>query len=311
MTHTLLLKEGESADVYRVLSKLGIEYSPMDVHTTYLVPQARIMVIPDLDIHIFQVGDTSAFLIPLHIMDSVSPTKVRKRYFKFLTYWVYDQEIIRRFVASVTELIPNSIWEEHIPVVPLEDHHETMEIKGKKPQKVHVTSYLISKKHLAGESLTLHLNVRDIFDLCKNTIDSKHIVESLVPTASKDVLVTLFHDEHDHEILAMRTTSIERNVFAIKGSFACSQGYGRLIQDHTENLIRSNLHGYFTPSSHREKHPVYFTLNSLPSAKGFWKHIGFEETDKVDKEGHALMQKRLYPSDDESATTMTAKRSKI
>jgi hypothetical protein len=129
--------------------------------------------------------------------------------------------------------------------------------------------------------------------LCKTVIDSNHIV---------DALVTLFKDEDDEDVLAMRTTRINTRNMEIAGAYACAEGYGRLLQEHTENLIRSNIHGVFTPSAHYNK-PVYFTLNTLPTAKGFWRHMGFEETGVLNEEGHMTMRKRLDLSDDESVVT--------
>lgn len=291
-----------------ILSLLGIHYAENDLNTTYEnPPYGKIMNILDLDIHIFQIGETTAILIPAHLVNHVSPSLIRKRYFEFLSLREYDAHIVYKFIELVDRLLPTHIWEVHIKVMPLEDYHDVIETRDVRKQKIHVTSYLITQKH--PTELTLHLNVRDIFRLCKTVIDSNYIVDALVPSSTTDVLVTLFQDDDD--ILAMRATTIKSGTMTIKGAYACGEGYGRLIQEHTENLIRSNKDGFFTVDAYRKK-KIHFTLSTLPTAKSFWSHIGFEDTGKLDKEGNSIMRKRLYPSDDESVltTSKTSKRGK-
>jgi hypothetical protein len=159
---------------------------------------------------------------------------------------------------------------------------------------------MISKTYKSD--LTLHLDIRSVFDLCKGGISPSYIIEALEPSENKDVLVTIFTNKAS-DIIGIRTTNIHRKTtYQITGVYACSNGYGELLQKYTETLIRENVRGMFAiPKS--ATLPVSFTLAALPSSQGFWTRIGFEDTGKKDVDGNTIMRKRMYPSDDESTTT--------
>ena len=294
MGYTLLLEN--SLDLQDVLKGLHIRVSSDDIEVKYKSEYGRILESKFLGIYVYQIYDDydfSAVIVPEELVkDFVSIDTIRKRYFD---YSMFKDEntgyIIQEFQKMANEKLSLSIWRIDIPVVMIEDKRESLKTRRKKAETIHITSYIISKTRVPDH--VLHLDIREMFKLCKTQLEPYYIITSLEATKRRDILVTVFENEAS-VIVGIRVTKIyNKKLYEIRGSYVCSDGYGKLLQEHTEELIRKDEKGVFSIPE-IQKRSIYFELSSIPSSYGFWKHIGFEDTGETDKDENIIMRKRLY-----------------
>jgi hypothetical protein len=110
------------------------------------------------------------------------------------------------------------------------------------------------------------------FRLCNAQLNLSYLRKQLEATPNADVLLVLAYAQPTKlvGIRAMRLSTAMKNP-SMQGVYACGKGYGALLQTHTETILRTTL-------AHRMSDFPLFTLNSIPSSKGFWKKMGFKES---------------------------------
>lgn len=309
MSHVLLLRD-RNVQLNRVFDEVGIPFDEDELQETYSTPdgKGRILINDLVDVYIFQTGSHTALVLPKTYMNDPRVAVTQKRYIDFMMSGKGNESyVVYEFKRLIDNKIGQYVWKINVPVLMIENRIERVATKRKGEEDLRVASYMISNVH--KPDTVLHLDLREIFELCKSEIDTQYIVNALTPTRHKNVLVTIFKNRAG-DIVGMRTTDIIQNeTYEITGAYACGPGYGEYLQMHTENLIRGNFNGLFPMPANKEY--VNFSLRALPASYGFWNHIGFEDTGRKDDDGNAIMTKRLYPiSDTGSQSTKRQRRSK-
>lgn len=302
-----VIQDVSGEDLHEFLENYGIEFDDTDMIETFNDKKGGIM--KELKEFELTVYDTENQTACIFLLDDVAYYEFDKKgmvkdYKDFISEKEDHPELVRLFDERVSAVIDPEVWVVELPALMIEDIEEFMPAKDGGQERLRVLSYVFKKGYRSGDFV--RFNVRAVHSLCNTLIDMDHLIDSLKPTASVNVLMTLF--EKAGKVVAIRVTKLRGGARAeIKGAYACSKGYGTLIQAWTENLIRLQDANIF-PSLSATKRPVTFKLAALPTAVGFWKHVGFEETRRVDKEKNIILEKRILPSDEVSAVTATSKR---
>lgn len=300
-------------DFIETLSEFGIEYDnesfKEDVHVIKKASNgSTYSKLADLDIHIFDLANYKTMLIPVFDKAQYGDYdfhEMRKVYFQNLLRTKEAPEIVAIFKETADRLLDPAIFKVVVPARKFEDILDDIPAK-KGFETIHITSYIISEE--SNQKEKLEYDARIVFALCNQLISDKHVMDSLKPSKNKNILVTIFQNAR-HDIVGIRTTKLISGKKAdIMGSFACSNGYGMILQQHTENLIRT-YEGMFFPRQVSNKKPVTYRLWAIPSAQGFWKRVGFEATEKKDETGNVLFEKMLYPDNEISVATNKRKKS--
>ena len=162
----------------------------------------------------------------------------------------------------------------------------------------------------------VRIDILELNNLCNGDLSVMYLAKSLRFYQTKKTFVVCgFGDDMEHRIQGIRVTYLShpKNPFAfIKGTFACSKGVGAVIQKESEDAIRQHFAYLFQPIRHstvdstgvygrtpRSVSNVNFDLYAIPSAVGFWKHMGFSETGK--KRGTALQMSKSIVVEDRSS----------
>lgn len=302
-----VIQDVSGEDLHEFLENYGIEFDDVELVETFNDQNGG--TIKELKVFELTLYDTDSQTVCIFPVDDVAYDDVDKKvmvqeYKDFMTEKEDHPELVRLFDERVSEVIDPEVWIVEMPAILIEDMDEFVPTKDGRHELLHIRSYVFKKGYKGGE--VVRFNVRAVHALCNALIDMDHLIDSLKPTASVNVLMTVF--EKAGKVVAIRVTKLRGGAHAeIKGAYACSKGYGMLIQAWTENLIRLQDAGIF-PAISATKRPVAFKLAALPTAVGFWKHVGFQETGKLDKEKHVILEKRILPSDEVSAVTATSKR---
>lgn len=289
------------------LRELDMEYEDEDMKLVMEHGTCAMYEINDLDVFVFRVRKKSYTLVPVNTEQyaDTEPMTILQYYFEFLTEAEDAQEIRDVFIRLSNKYIPGEVWKWHIPYDLIHSEHEYVNTKK--------GSDLITKRtYFASESLQISskdfpLDIRDVHKLCKGELDAAHLFASLRPTKTNNVMINTFIHEGTKEMVAIRVTKLYKgHKGKIMGAFACSCGYGRLIQEYTEEVLSSHEHVFF--AQEKSKH-FTFELAAVPTAEGFWKTIGFEPNGKQNSDGLNILTKRLRPSDEYSPTKAATKKS--
>lgn len=304
----------------------GIEFDDADLITTYEDDdEGSIRTVPALNLTIFDAGNHTIAVFPIDesIYETLDPSEMLDIFKAFVKEYDEHPKVVVEFQKLTKQVMEPEVWIVHIPALLLEDTQHGFTTK-QGPQQVRIRSYLIkhdqtqdqvsipaSRTRTFPRPDNIRFDAHAVHTLCNNAIDFAYLMKSLKPSAMVNILFTVF--EKDDLVVAIRVTKLRSGPRAeIKGAYACSKGFGTLIQEWTENLIRQHNDTLFP--TRPENRPVTFRLSALPSAVGFWKHVGFQATGERDKEGQEILEKRIFPEKrprSHSPTSSSAKTTKI
>lgn len=281
-------------DMQEELGQFGLDFEDSDIVTTFSSEDdGYILEVPEHKLTIFKTLNHIVAVFPVedHIYETVDTYQMLHTYAAIIEEDYHDYtHVVGTFQTLTGKVIDPEVWIVSIPATLLEDKDHTFSTK-KGSETVRVRSYIIKKDGKPND--VIRFNTHAVHSLCNNALDFTYLQNSLKPSDMVNVLVTIF--DKDDTVVAIRTTKMRSGLRAeIKGAYACSKGFGKLIQDWTENLIRTHDDALFPTSVAHDK-PVTFRLSALPSAVGFWKHVGFVSTGKFDKEDQEILEKRIYP----------------
>lgn len=295
MHHILL--DVTSEDLHDALADYLIEFKDDDLALVFEDGKGgRVKTVADWELVVFETPDQTVCIFPVNEVmyeeSEATPKSMVKAYREFVQEWKEHPQIVQRFQEHVAKHMDPELWIVELPALLIEDVRTELQTK-QGPETVRVRSFVFKKEGVNND--VVRFDVRSVHMLCNSILDMDHLLDSLKPSAMVNVLMTVF--EKEGKVVAIRVTKLRGGARAeIKGAYACSKGFGALIQNWTENLIREKETMIF-PQVSATRRPVTFKLAAVPSAVGFWKHVGFQETGKLDKEKHAILEKRLYPED--------------
>ncbi len=278
------------------LEQYGIDFDDADLITTYASEddmEGSIREVPDLHLTIFDAANHTVAVFPVDddIYETLDTSMMLDIYKDFIGEYDSYKHVIGKFQTLTEKVMDREVFIVSIPAALLEDIQHMFHGKAG-PQQVRVRSYIIQKT-ARPQNDAIRFDTHGIYTLCNNVIDFAYLLRSLKPSTAVNILVTVF--EKDDKVVAIRTTKMRSGARAeIKGAYACSKGFGTFIQKWTEDLIRTHGDALF-PTPLHDQRPVTFRLSALPSAVGFWKHVGFQSTGQIDKEGQEILEKALYP----------------
>lgn len=287
-------------DAREELAQYGIEFDDADLITTYASvndEDGSIREVKDLHLTIFDAANRTVAVFPVEdvIYDGLDTTLMLDIYKDFIGEYDGYKHVVGKFQTLTQEVMDPEVFIVSISAALLEDLSHSFQTKAGS-QQVRVRSYIIQKnpKPTHPHTAAIRFDTHAIHSLCNNAIDFAYLLRSLKPSSAINVLVTIF--DKDDKVVAIRTTKMRSGARAeIKGAYACSKGFGTLIQAWTEELIRTRGDALF-PFPLPDHKPVTFRLSAIPSAVGFWKHVGFHATGEIDKEGQEILEKALYPN---------------
>lgn len=281
-------------DIHEELGLYGVDFDDSDIVAKFTSrKEGSIHEVPDLNVTIFKTDDHTVAVFPIDdsVYDTVDTYEMREVYRKFIDDYDGYNHVVSQFQVLTGKVIDPEVWIVSIPATLLEDTLHTFQTK-QGPQTLRVRSYIIKKSDTVPKD-AIRFDTHAVHALCNNALDFDYLQDSLKPSEMVNVLVTVF--EKDDIGVAIRTTKLKSGSRAeIKGAYACSKGFGTLIQGWTENIIRTYDDVLF-PTSVAGNKPTTFRLSALASAVGFWKHVGFQSTGKFDKDGQEILEKRIYP----------------
>ena len=275
MTRPHILVRGSK--IREILLELEIEYDDEDMVTVQEWDNASIRRIQSVGVWIYNIGNLTVSIVPVNEeqLEMTIPSIVQKMYFKFLEFANENPRLVGLFKSKADELVHDSLMLLHIPAIQLENQLEVVPTK-KGYENVRVNTFLISESYEGDRGF--HFDIRAMYSLCNSAISYKHIRESLRSSSNMNVLVVLFYT-NDERMVGIRTAKLYTAGRArIVGAFACSSGYGMLIQQHTEDLMRIRGDSLFPSVPAHMKRATTFKLSALEDAAGFWKRVGFKET---------------------------------
>lgn len=284
-------------DVHDELSMYGIDFDDSDVSTIFTSQDdGSIKEFQDIGLMIFDIYKHVVAVFPVDdeiYQDIADPDAIRESYRIMINEVNIFPTVVRAFQEFAGKVMDPDVWIVSIEAIPLEDKEQEFPTKTGGREQLRVRSYLI-KKDMRGQTVdTLRFDTYAVHTLCNNVIDMTYLMDSLKSTEKKNVLLTVF--EKANKVVAIRTTKMisqPRFVSEVMGAYACSKGYGKLIQEWTENLIRMQYPILFTSSNINM--PMTFRLSAVDTAVSFWEHVGFVRTGKLDKEGQAILEKPLF-----------------
>jgi hypothetical protein len=185
----------------------------------------------------------------------------------------------------VRENLPSEVYELTVYGTQIEGGKTTVETK-QGPQHVHVRSFVLCHNDKnAGWSK----DVDDITRLCKYDIDMLYLKTELNPKKDSCILFTVI--EQEDRLRGIRATRLNKS--NPMGIYMCSDGLGKYLQQHTEELVCTLFsHVYKDPrplttsprtrGQHKAKpREVHYELFAVETAVGFWEHVGFTKTGKT------------------------------
>ena len=258
---------------------------------------------PNNDIYILHLSTKNALLlIPQDVLPE-APEYVN--YVHFLQKALYHDEVFAKEAHELVRSMDASIAQLEFQWKPVDVH--TSQVPNKAGGYDNV---LVSSGTVEPAGLPVHIDLLELYQLCDAKLDLGYLVKSVNHQLGKKTLIVCAFDK-DQKLRGIRVTYLSRKggpLAKIKGSFACSKGMGTLLQQETENLIREKFAYLFdyireqtgdTSALRTRKRPqsvVDFELYAVPTAVGFWKHVGFKETGK--KKGNTShMSKRIRVED--------------
>lgn len=283
-----------------ILLDLELEYDDEDLELVQDWVDASVRRIAPLDVWIYKVGALTVSIVPVteEQLEETIPSLVQKAYYDVLAYSDLFPRVVGLFKGKADELVHESLFQIRVPGIQLEDKVEETFPTKKGFETVNIATYLISKQYEGDQGF--HFDIRAMFALCNGAIDHTHIGESLEPSKHMNILVVLFYNK-DGLMVGIRTTKLYTARRAkIVGAFACSTGYGMLIQQYTEDLLRLRGDLLFPLVRPDMQRAMTFKLSALGDASGFWKRVGFKDTGKRDADGLEILEKSLYPIDEGS-----------
>lgn len=183
-------------------------------------------------------------------------------------------------------------------------------------------SYIISTKK-RDNAVLIDLNMRDIVLSCKtikngNLVDGinfVHLQESLIPKRETGAVhsLLLVVASVGGKLQGIRVTSLKvgEQASVIFGKYLCAKGYGAILQNETERLLRNELASYGTiegisaplqgqswdmttrdalPKSVENFFNTPYLLDAVEGAVGFWKKMGFNHD--LDAEGNPVVKEQ-------------------
>lgn len=235
-------------------------------------------------------------------------------------------------IKAVEKHVGDHVMHIYLMAEPLDERTE----KGK-TEDYTVRSFLVRDGH-SNQAQLFKLNMRDMVMSCRTPdkngilvdgIDMMHMQEVLVPPQAprmhSSVLVVLAYVAGKLQGIRVTLLQDHNHEYAITGKYLCAKGYGAILQQETEVLLRTHFAAYgvsnrgpFQAQSYgvhkrTSRAPAappartLFRLNAVPSAVGFWQKMGFhpdrdaqgKEVILQDADGKNLhpMWKDVYPAD--------------
>jgi hypothetical protein len=242
-------------------------------------------------------------------------TNERKLFLKMVENAIrYKQDdFLNTFKQVVNEVLSPSITSLAINLQGDMVDDKNSDIDGK---DVNIQTYLI-QKHNTNPTY-IKLEAEQLFRLCKGKIDIDYIGSSLKASSTSDILLVVARDPYGN-IVGIRGTKLQhigsghnRHLSSIFGMYLCSDGWGTVLQNKTEEYIRMTLvrsqmpeHGKTgdnRPTTRHMKTQTHYSLWALDSAVGFWEKVGFTRTGQT-KGNLTKMRKIVLPDDSSSGTS--------
>jgi len=196
-------------------------------------------------------------------------------------------------------------------------------------KKTYVRAYMIDNYIKPGDANISELSIdfENVYSsLCNSKVSINYMNTSVKPVNQKDdetILLVLGYDAKTNSLLGIRVVKLNFSQKLVYGLFACSTGMGTIIQNITEELLRTTLHIKFeeaagevvydsmepfalNPRDDLNMEELEMKFQALPEAVSFWKKMGFnKEPDTnpgqvVDEMANVNMFKKINPSRENS-----------
>ena len=180
---------------------------------------------------------------------------------------------------------------------------DAYEIYNMNNENSHICAYMINNNKntiiFSSKLQVLEINI-DLLDIvCKKRVNLK-VLDTIVQKLNENeylFILTAYDAQTQKELLGVRVAIINFKEKYVKGKFLCAAGVGRVLQQHTENIIVNDLQYIFqryTGEVVREstdkfmsiRDPVVNVKNitmsftALDEAANFWKSLGFKYTEE-------------------------------
>lgn len=281
----------------------------------------NLMIIYDDDgssIHMWSDTETFIFAckgLQMKAQPGNRKSNERKLFLKMVENAIrYNQvDFLNTFKQVASELLSPSTTSLTINLQGDMIHDKNSDIDGK---DVNIQTFLIQKHN--KNPANIKLDAEQLFRLCKTKIDIGYIVSSLKASSTSDILLVIARDPSAN-IVGIRGTKLQhigsghnRHLSSIFGMYLCSDGWGTVLQNKTEEYIRMTLvrsqmpeHGKTgdnRPTTRHMKTQTHYSLWALDSAVGFWEKVGFTRTGQT-KGNLTKMHKIVLPDDSSSGTS--------
>lgn len=301
-----------------------------------------IEMLPEQDITVFHY-ENEDIVVLLPVPEPLGRTKKAKEKKKWISepddiqntralyfyyYYKLQNEEFRHHFEEIAGTALKDLLPLTIPVAPLRTDNDYM---PERSANIVFESFLIQNTR-TGHTVTIDPGV--LHNLCQAKLDLKYMQETLTPGAQRSVLLVIVYEQElldrhtgafgDKVMKGIRVTKLDTRVgkLYIEGKYACSKGYGQMIQEYTEQLLRNDLaylanrrHGtqeqmgetspHTLPKKSRKAPGVpEFTLYAIPQAAPFWEkkaHFRDLHSRRLHK-----MSKTIFPEDMADATKRTA-----
>lgn len=289
MTHVLVTPKGK---VDKTLKDMFGDYEEGVYENVFENEDTSIRLYPILDTYVLKGSDKNVrILVPASAVKG--NLEASSDYIKFVQKAADagDDAFLEEAHALVSSFAAPHMSRVEFYWKPLDVHTASIYNKGMGRSE----DVTISIGTVVKEGIPVHIDLLDIFKLCDGKLQLAYMINSIKYIASKKTLIVCAFGKNN-AIRGIRVTYLSDKggpKAFIKGAYACSKGLGNRIQQETENVIR-NYFGYLFDSvkpqirdsevyrlGKRKGHAVDFELYAVPTAVGFWKHVGFEETGRT------------------------------
>lgn len=313
------------------------------------------------EIYLYRSGWMKVLMIPRELLkpsDTPDWAGCVATYYSFLRVSRLSKKgdyskVADQFNQDVHARFPRDFWVWRIRGYALDDKElDTEDVPGKRGNSqdkppvstISLKSYLVvdpedpaqvgparalSTRPKGGEE-QIELDADEVFKLCQARVDIEYVQQQAEPSETNAILLVIAYKgaNDKKQVVGIRATQVGLHSGAatpfIHGVYACSSGYGRLIQAKTEDLLRSTLApllqdrapGYGTSAYtlrntrkrkalNKSKGLPWFTLFSMEKAYTYWRDVaGFEDTGKR-KGKMAYMKKDVAAPDTGSRVSQT------
>ena len=173
-------------------------------------------------------------------------------------------------------------------------------------ENIYICAYMINNNKnnentiiFSSKLQKLEINTDLLDSICKNRVNLK-VLDTIVQKLNENeylFILTAYDAKTQKELLGVRVAIINFKEKYVKGKFLCAARVGRVLQQHTENIIVNDLQYIFqryTGEVVREstdkfmsiRDPVVNVKNitmsftALDEAANFWKSLGFKYTEE-------------------------------